>query len=156
MRKYINPQKKAGFTLIELLVVISIIGLLASMAVYAFNVARVKARDVKRRADLTQISKALELAFDKDSSYTQPESMCTDTSYGGFGGCGAAGGTGDWDANSDLRDLITDGFMKVLPKDPINNTIYNYRYEPDNNGGQSYTLCSMLETGENHCLTKSN
>ena len=47
-----------GFTLIELLVVISIIGFLATFAVYAFNVARVKARDAKRLADMTLIQKA--------------------------------------------------------------------------------------------------
>ncbi len=58
-----------GFTLIELLVVVSIIGLLASVALVSFNSARVKARDAKRRADLSQIGKALEFYFDKYGTY---------------------------------------------------------------------------------------
>ena len=151
-----------GFTLIELLVVISIIGFLATASMVVFNSVRMKARDSKRKADLTQIRKALDLNFDKNNAYTQPENMCIDTSYGGFGSCGAAGGTGDWDANSDLRDLIRDGFMKTLPKDPLNNATYKYTYEPWNAGeggyatsGQNYTLCATLEMGGSYCI-KSN
>lgn len=60
-----------GFTLIELLVVISIIGFLAAASLVAFNTVRMKARDVRRRADLVQIQKALELNFDKYNAYTQ-------------------------------------------------------------------------------------
>jgi hypothetical protein len=85
--------------------------------------------------------------------------MCTDTSNGGNGGCGAAGGTGDWDANSDLRDLITNGYMPALPKDPINNANYNYNYEPWNANqggytaaGQAYDLCARLESGGSYCV----
>jgi prepilin-type N-terminal cleavage/methylation domain-containing protein len=62
-KKYLNftfiRKSKIGFTLIELLVVISIIGLLSSMAFYALNIARMKARDARRKADLVQIQKAL-------------------------------------------------------------------------------------------------
>jgi len=152
-------MKNKGFTLIELLVVIAIIGLLATIVMVSLNTARVKARDTKRKADIKQIATALSLSYDKDGSYTQPENMCTDTSYGGFGGCGAAGGTGDWDANSDLRDLITDKFLSALPKDPTNNATYYYSYEPWNAGeggytlaGQAYNLCATLEQGGTFCI----
>jgi len=145
--------KRKGFTLIELLVVISIIGFLSTLAVVSLNNARIKSRDAKRRADIKQISTALDLHYDKRGAYTQPENMCSDTSYGAFGGCGAAGGSGDWDANSDLRDLITDGFLSSLPKDPINNGNYYYSYEPEN-AGQIYDLCARLESGGNFCLNK--
>lgn len=157
-----QKQKKEGFTLIELLVVIAIIGLLSSVVLASLNSARKKARDTKRKEDLKQIEMALEFNYDKHGAYTQPEQMCTDTSYGGFSGCGAAGGTGDWDANSDLRDLVTDGFLKILPKDPINNATYNYTYEPWNAGqfyvgslsGQQYDLCSTLESGGSFCINR--
>jgi len=156
-----NKKNKKGFTLIELLVVIAIIGLLSLMALVALNNARKKARDAKRKVDIKQISTALDLNYNKYGAYTQPENMCTDTSYGGFSGCGSAGGTGDWDANSDLRDLIKDGFMASLPKDPINNTTYKYTYEPFNSGeggytvaGQAYNLCATLESGGSFCINK--
>ena len=58
-----------GFTLIELLVVISIIGLLASVVLLALNSARSKSRDAKRVADIKQISSAMELYFNSQSSY---------------------------------------------------------------------------------------
>ncbi|MFH1611807.1 MAG: type II secretion system protein [bacterium] len=158
-----NRIKNKGFTLIELLVVIAIIGLLASIVLVSVNSVRKKARDAKRKQDLRQLEVALELNYDKHGAYTLPENMCSDTSYGGLGGCGAAGGTGDWDANSDLRDLITDGFVSVLPKDPINNSTYNYKYEPWNAGDggyvkacQAYDLCAVLETGGNFCINKRN
>ena len=57
----INNQ---GFTLIELLVTISIVMFLASFAVYNARVAVLQGRDAKRIADMTQITKALDLYFD--------------------------------------------------------------------------------------------
>jgi len=149
-------KKRLGFTLIELLVVISIIGMLSSIVLASLNSARAKARDAKRIADLREIEKALDFHFDKYRSYTKPENMCTDTSYGGFGGCGSAGGTGDWDANSDLRDLLKagDNFLPSLPKDPINNATYRYSYEPSQSPIEIYSLCAKLEAGGSFCVSR--
>lgn len=54
-------MKKRGFTLIELLVVISIIGILATLLIANIGGVRERARDAKRKSDLNQIQKALEL-----------------------------------------------------------------------------------------------
>ncbi len=62
-------QKNEGFTLIELLVVIAIIGLLSSVVLASLNSARVKARDAVRKQTLKQVQTALELYYDKYSTY---------------------------------------------------------------------------------------
>ena len=53
-----NPQ---GFTLIELLVVISIIAILAVIGIAIFSGAQARARNAKRREDISAIAKALEV-----------------------------------------------------------------------------------------------
>jgi len=155
-----KQQKTKGFTLIELLVVIAIIGVLSSVVFVSMNSARMKARDAKRIMEIKQLATALEVHYQMQGSYTIPENMCSDTSYGGLGQCGAAGGEGEWDANSDLRDLIRDNLIGVLPKDPINNANYKYTYEPWNAGqggyvkaGQAYDLCATLELGGSYCIS---
>ncbi|MBI3442189.1 MAG: type II secretion system protein [Candidatus Sungbacteria bacterium] len=69
------PQTKKGFTLIELLVVISIISLLASIVLASLNSARVKARDVRRKADLRQLELAIQFYY--DTAGTFPPSVTT-------------------------------------------------------------------------------
>ena len=54
--------KPKGFTLIELLVVISILGILAALALASYGNAQAKSRDSRRKTDLDAIKKALELA----------------------------------------------------------------------------------------------
>ncbi|MFH1522588.1 MAG: type II secretion system protein [Patescibacteria group bacterium] len=94
---------KKGFTLIELLVVISIIGLLSSMAVYAINSARVKARDTKRKADLKQVQLALELFYDNNNTY--PSETYCDSSMGSCDHACPCEGS-DWDySNANYFEL---------------------------------------------------
>ncbi len=61
-------QTKKGFTLIELLVVIAIIGILSAIGLVSLNGARERARDAKRKSDLSQISTGLALYYDDNSS----------------------------------------------------------------------------------------
>ncbi len=159
----LNTQKHEGFTLIELLVVISIVGLLSTLAVYAINVARVKARDTKRKADLVQIQKALELYYDNHNHYPQ-EAWC-DSSIGSCGDPGCPCSGSDWDYTNPAYigpSLRNDNILKDMPKDPINNTTYYYAYEPDCNqercpsplGCCYYSIWTRLEsTGSNYTLT---
>lgn len=62
-------RKSAGFTLIELLMVIAIIGILVTMATYSYNNAQVKARDAKRKSNITEIKNALSLYREDTDGY---------------------------------------------------------------------------------------
>jgi prepilin-type N-terminal cleavage/methylation domain-containing protein len=57
-----NKHSKS-FTLIELLVVVALIALLASIVVVSLNDVRAKARDARRKQDIVQIMKALEMYY---------------------------------------------------------------------------------------------
>ena len=55
-------SKSRGFTLIELLIVITIIGILATAILASFGGAQEKTRDGRRKSDLAQVKRAMELA----------------------------------------------------------------------------------------------
>lgn len=65
-------QTKKGFTLIELLVVIAIIGILSAIGLVSLNGARERARDAKRKSDLSQLSTALALYYDDQTTPAYP------------------------------------------------------------------------------------
>ena len=151
-------KKQKGFTLIELLVVIAIIGILATIVLVSVNSVRAKARDSRRKADLRQIKIGLEMYYDEHGSYINvSESCCTDSSVG-CGGCGCTitnyPNGSDWDSNSDLRDLVSAGFLAAMPLDPINNSTYFYHFEPNCTSQGNcidncceYVLRTRLESG---------
>lgn len=141
-----------GFTIVELLIVIVVIAILASISVVAYNGIQQRSRDSIRKSDINALAKALELHFVDRGSYTQPENRGTDYS---------TDGSGDWATDSDLRDLVTGGYVQKLPIDPTNNASYYYSYEPWNAGdggygpaGMAYDLCARLEQGGNYCVNK--
>jgi prepilin-type N-terminal cleavage/methylation domain-containing protein len=155
-------EAKKGFTLIELLVVIAIIGLLSSIVLVSMQGVRAKARDSVRKQDLRTIQMALELYQVRYEKYP-PEGHWCDSSIGTQGGdCPVSPPQTDWGATSDLRDLITEGFLGSLPKDPVNSSAYYYWYEPDNIGQGTppcqvnscrWILCARLEeTGASYCV----
>lgn len=85
MQKQHQQQSAKGFTLIELLVVIAIIGLLATLATIAYSGARHKGLDTRRKADLAQIGKALQLYYNANGNFIETGS-----------GCGSAGNGSGW------------------------------------------------------------
>lgn len=145
-------MNKRGFTLIELLVVISIISFLASSAMVLINSSRIKARDAKRKADLIQIVKALDLYFEKYGFYPSgPIGHDVIGSYFSTDG-------GNWIPG--LQE-----FLPKIPRDPINNLPMpwgagRYSYSYGNVGGfvykPQYDLTAQLEsaTDPDRCAVK--
>ncbi|MDO9027840.1 MAG: prepilin-type N-terminal cleavage/methylation domain-containing protein [Candidatus Roizmanbacteria bacterium] len=62
---------KKGFTLLEMLVVIGIIAILVSLGFASYSTVQKKARDAKRKGDLSAMQKVLEQCYSV-SSYSYP------------------------------------------------------------------------------------
>jgi len=105
--------------LVELLVVIAIIGILATLLLLQLGVARQRARDAKRIADVNQTRTALELYFDDNGQYPAQAT---------FAG---------------LSTLLVPKYLTLLPVDPLNVSPHTYGYAY--NGNTRYHLWAELE-----------
>ncbi len=129
-----------GFTLIELLVVIAIIGLLSSIVLVAMNSTRIKARDVRRKADLAQVVKAMELYYNDHPSnaYTIYGTGWSTGSASSACGCGWFNyQDGSTYITSIANGLVQSGYMAKGPRDPIlnsDNQTPQYMLYPCGNG----------------------
>ena len=132
MRKFQNVDvtRCAGFSLIELLIVIGIIGLLATMAIVGVGVARVKARDAKRSADIAQIQKALSLYATSASGYpVSATAVCL---------------TGSDAVSTELK---AKDVMRTVPGDPVAPTIL-----PAGAGSGAHCYSYLSATGASYEL----
>ncbi|HUV43179.1 MAG TPA: type II secretion system protein [Patescibacteria group bacterium] len=133
---HISKACERGFTLIELLVVISIIGILATLLIANIGGIRERARDARRKSDLNQIQKALEMY--KNSQ--KPPEYPTGTGYISF-----------------LEGALETDYMQDVPHDPkcsYNETLGDwectgdwpdYSYALDAADSLKYTLIVCLE-----------
>lgn len=140
MLKVKNQKSKVlGFTLIELLVVIAIIGILATLLMSNFISIRQRARDGKRKSDISQIQAALEQYRADQGSY-----------YTGTLTCGAAF------TNPNNVSMI---YMKKVPCDPFTQTgqtYYNSGNYYYNSDGTNYTIGACLENASDPQGTSSS
>jgi type II secretion system protein G len=122
-------KAESGVTLIELLVVISIISLLAGGIIMLINPLQKigKANDAKRKGDMTQIQRALEMYYQDNQKYPANPGPATYKINDG--------GTKDWGTQ-------WSPYMSMLPKDPLSTNTYIY-YSPAD--GQSYYLYANLQ-----------
>jgi general secretion pathway protein G len=103
-------NKRNGFTLIELLVVVAIIGILATFALIEISNARDRATDAKKKENLNQLSKALQIYYVNEKSFPpNPFGVWCNI---GINGC--------------LQELVDKGYMKVLPTPAIDYHYYLY------------------------------
>ncbi len=109
-----------GFTLIELLVVISIIGLLSSIVLTSVNSARVKARDVRRLADIRQLVTVLQFYYDDNNAFP-PTPGCDGWCCLGHGDAGRCWNN-QYGGSTALDNALSPKYIPKIPDDPLNNT----------------------------------
>lgn len=118
-----------GFTLIELLVVIAIIGILSSIIIVSLNVARARARDVKRVVNINQIANAIAM-YQDDHDGVPP----------GEDGVEYVNGDPKW-----IPGLAPD-YIPSVPLDPVDAGEYKFHYTRQ---GKNYEVISFMEQHSN-------
>lgn len=163
-------MKKNGFTLIELLVVIGIIAVMVGLSTANFLNARQRARDSRRKAELSQMRNALRLYYNDYNNYPADSGGPV---YNAIQGCGALGTAScpcsssiDFAAGGSGCDTI---YMKNLPDEFGTSIFYRQVASGDdfcidvtleNLGDQDIAKsqtrcaanCSTICTGSEYCM----
>jgi general secretion pathway protein G len=92
MASRFRTRRSSGFTLLEMMIVISIMIILMSIALPIYNQSVVRARESVMRQDLFEMRSLI-------SQYTLDKQK----------------------APQSLDDLVSGGYIKVIPKDPMTN-----------------------------------
>lgn len=131
-----GQTNSAGFTLIELLIVMVILSILMVLGLSSFGSAQLKSRDSRRKADLQNIARGLEVYYNDKGEY--PIST---------GNTGIGGQT--WDGPFSDPDNAQTLYMNVLPSDPS-----GFAYYYDSTDGTYYQLYAYLENDQDIALTR--
>jgi len=130
-----------GFTLIELILVMALVGILSVVGIASYTQATVKSRDTKRKNDLNQIAKALELFNNDVGRYPKSDAE-------GSMLCPTIDGSEDTLCIGSIYSFsngVKSTYMTNLPEDPTSGQ--QYRYFPSANF-DSYSLYAALENEE--------
>jgi general secretion pathway protein G len=92
MASRLKIRRSLGFTLLEMMIVISIILILMSVAIPIYNQSVLRSREAVLRQDLFELRSLI-------SQYTLDKQK----------------------APQGLDDLVTAGYIKIIPKDPMTN-----------------------------------
>ena len=115
---------KKGFTFLELMLVIAILGILSTLIMGNFITSLKKGRDARRKIDIEQIQKSLEMYYEDKREY--PPTL----SFGG---------------NHQIIDSVSRKvYMQKVPDDPTTTKHYFYSTTADD----KYTLYSCLENDQ--------
>jgi len=128
-----KQHRSYGFTLIELLIVIALLGFLSITGLSLFQGSQKRTRDSRRKTDLGQLTKALEMYANDTGGYPA-------STGGKIMGCAGTTPTAcEW-GSTWVRGAT---YMQKLPKDPGSGS---YCYELDSGGGKWYKLYAKLES----------
>ena len=137
----IMKKIQKGFTLIEMLVVISLIGILAALALVSFGASQKQARDTTRKSDLRQYQTALEM-YGNLTNGLFPSRTAATSAYSTL--CS--------DLNVRLEPDIS---CSEDPKVPSDATYYTYKYISNGTAGTtSATTYVIWGKIENSSTTK--
>lgn len=137
MRNKLNK----GFTIIEILVVVAIIAIIASIVMSYVYSATVRGRDSRRKQDVDQIVKAVNMYFSANGVLPRDETgWCTyvsntESNYG-----------------QDFQDDLLP-YMKTVPSDPTKKgMVGDYLYKNTDNTGGHFVICANMEqaTGDSY------
>ncbi len=126
-----NLQFFSGFTLVELLVVIGVIAMILAVVFPNFMGARERARDSKRKTDLLEIRKALEI-YKLDQN---PPSYPANDFLNNSDLCNSC-----WSTGPNCTQTI---YMRKFPCDPQTSLPYIYNLNEADN--LKYSLSACLE-----------
>jgi type II secretion system protein G len=118
---------KKSFTLLELMIAIVILGVLSALISGNFFTSLKKSKDARRKADLEQIQRALEMYYEDKRAYP------TQAADSGFPFGGKFCETPTCSSNEKI-------YMQKAPNDPVSS--YSYQYQSD---GTYYRLFSCIE-----------